>query len=300
MHTPKLLRLSAFVIVLSLVIGHPFAANAQLTRPTPMGVDGGNEAFNSLPSGGCVDEHGTLGALVTDGTSLYVLSAAHVLALGTGGYFASGSGQPIVQPSLTGLGQLGLINCPPLAPQSALTAAQVATLSTVVPITFNTSAKNSYDVALAAILPGAASSSISGITAFSGTLLSPVNKGLKVQKAGAATGLTYGKVKKILKVAKYEICANTPTSVSLNSKGKVTSEVCGNTKLMFASHIVVTPVKPSTAFSAQGDSGALVLSTGTCPQPVGMVVAIDPGANETFVAPLPNVLQSLQIGGWLG
>jgi len=105
---------------------------------------------------------------------------------------------------------------------------------------------------------------------------------------GPATQLTKGKVKKILKMVKYEICAHTPTSGS----------ACGEARIMFGTHIVVTPVQPSTVFDGFGDSGALVLTTGSCPQPVGMVVGGN--STSTFVAPLaatgsiPGVLQALQ------
>jgi hypothetical protein len=124
-------------------------------------------------------------------------------------------------------------------------------------------------------------------------VLSPVNKGLKVQKVGPATGLTKGKVKKILKVVKYKICAHTPTS----------TDACGEASIKFGVHIVVTPVN-SASFDGPGDSGAMVLSTGSCPQPVGMVV----GGNSavTFVAPLaatgsvPGVLQALQTAAGTG
>jgi hypothetical protein len=260
-----------------------------------MGVSGSNESFTQNGTH-CTEEKGTLGALVSDGTSLYVLGPAHVLALGTSGYLSSGSGEPIVQPSLSILGTspLNLISCPPTASQ--LAPAQVATLSTVVPIVFNGSAQNTYDAALAKLSPpGSATSSINGISAFSGTLVSPVNKGLMVQKVGPTTGLTEGKVTKILKVAKYKICARTPTS----------NNACGEATIKFGVHIVVTPVH-SASFDAYGDSGAMVLSTGSCPQPVGMVVGGDPSLSKTFVAPfaatgsVPGVLQALQTAAGSG
>jgi hypothetical protein len=217
-----------------------------------------------------------------------------VLALGTSGYLASGSGEPIVQPSLSTLAnQLNLASCPPTASQIA--AAQVATLSTVVPFTFSASAQNTYDAALAKILPGSATSSINGISAFSGTVLSPVNKGLKVQKVGPQTGKTSGKVKKILKVAKYKICAHMYTS----------TEACGEALVMFGVHIVVTPVG-SSSFVGPGDSGSLVLSTGSCPEPVGMDVGGNSNSTVTYVAPLaaagsvPGVLQALQTAAGSG
>jgi hypothetical protein len=190
-----MLRIKVLVIAVLVIVGLPFVANAQLTRPTTMGVSGSNESFTENARGICTVEKGTLGALVTDGASLYILGAAHVLALGTSGYFGSASGEPIVQPSLEALGKapLNLITCPPTASQLAV--AEVAKLSAVVPITFNTSAHNTYDAALAKILPGSATSSINGISAFSGTVLSPVSKGLKVQKVGPKTGMTKGKVR---------------------------------------------------------------------------------------------------------
>jgi hypothetical protein len=64
---PKILGLAVLVIT----FGLPLVANAAgLIRPTTMGVEGGNDIFNTKGNGVCFDQKGTLGALVTDGTSL--------------------------------------------------------------------------------------------------------------------------------------------------------------------------------------------------------------------------------------
>lgn len=72
----------------------------QFQRPIPLGVNGSNSTPAFLANGGCTIEFGTLGALLVDQNNIqYILSAAHVLALGTNGYFTTGTPEPITQPN---------------------------------------------------------------------------------------------------------------------------------------------------------------------------------------------------------
>ncbi len=134
-----------------------------------------------------------------------------MLALSPTGYFASGSNEPIVQPSLADAG----IGCPPAA--SGITALTVANLTTVTPISFSKGAVSAGDAILAKVLPGMVMSSQYGIQTFSGTLAGNstglVNKGVGLQKFGASTGLKKGKVAaKVLETVKYKLCSHLQTT----------------------------------------------------------------------------------------
>jgi hypothetical protein len=253
-----------------------------LARPIPLGTLGSNAAFNTTPPKSkfpCVNEQGTLGALIADqNNNQYILGAAHVLALSSTGYFASGSNEPIVQPSLADAG----IGCPPAA--TGITALTVANLTTVTPISFSKGSVSAGDAALAKVLPGMVMSSQYGIQTFSGTLagnsMGLVNKGIGLQKFGASTGLKRGKVAaKVLETVKYKICSHLQTTDAAAS--------CNMQVAMFSNVILAT-----SSLGDLGDSGALVLTTDSCPQPVGLYI----GGNGTydFVAAMPGVFSALK------
>jgi hypothetical protein len=272
------------------------------SRPIPLGVDGQNGAVNfDQTTGTCLFIDGTLGSLVSDGTYQYILGAAHVLALGQNGYFASGSGEPVIQPNLqvVGVGTntpppqgYPLASCPPTA--ADITAYQVAALSTVIPINFSKGAVNTYDAALAKVLPGQVGSSIPGLkpSTFSGTPISSLKRGTKVQKVGAWSGVTSGRYEEIMKTVHYSICSHTYTK-GTDAHGAVLGS-CNPVEVKFGPHIVVTP----GSLASPGDSGALVFTQGSCPQPIG--VAVGKKSSVVYVAPLasvgsvPGVLQDLQ------
>ncbi|MFZ0660215.1 MAG: hypothetical protein WBE78_13380 [Candidatus Binataceae bacterium] len=211
------------------------------------------------------------------------------------GYLSTGSSEPIIQPNF---GIVAFTNplpsayptptCPPTAAQ--ITAYQVASLSTVIPINFSSGVLNTYDAALAKVLPGQVSSSIEGFGVFSGTPISSLKRKTKVQKVGAWTGLTHGQYKEILKTVHYSICSHTYTKSTVVD-GKIVGDKasCGYTEVKFGPHVVVTPA----GFDHPGDSGALVFTEGLCPQPIG----IDVGgtSNVTYVAPIGAVLNYLQM-----
>jgi len=224
---------------------------------------------------------------VTNGTTQYILGAAHVLALGPTGLLTSSSpAQPVIQPSYDH-SEPPLPSCPP--PPSYVTTLQVASLGTVVPIDFTNPAQNTYDAALAPIIPGKVKSEIYTLPPFSGAPMSPVNVGLKVQKMGAASGFKTGRVTRINRPVEYKMCTRIPTKV--RSDFSVVASSCEPMTTRFANHIIVKP----SDFAKKGDSGALVLSRGPCPQPVGMVVGKD--SERVYVAPISGVLQSLELAG---
>jgi len=294
-------KVSLILTVIVAITGAPSAYGAgnqqYYPRPIPLGVIGGNGVVGfDQTNRACQVQGGTLGGLVTDGTSQYIISAAHVLALGLSGYLASGSSEPVIQPILslasTAPNPYHPPSCPPVG--TDVTQFQVAALSTVIPINFSNGATNSYDAALAKILPGQVSSSIQGFRAFSGTPIESLKKRTKVQKVGAATGLTLGKYLKILKTVHYKICSHMYTQSKRVGNGfNIVPASCGPVEVHFGPHIAITP-----AIDQEGDSGALVFTEGNCPQPIG----VDVGGNSyaTYVAPLgpmsslPGVLKALQ------
>jgi len=287
--------IQARFIVLLLVIGvgcamAPQTAAAQ-TRPTPMGVPGGNSAIAwNTAHNACWNNDATLGALVADqnGTQ-YILGSAHVLAMGPSGYFGNGSGQPIIQPQLfPEPGSPGLTDSCNFS-SSLISGAQVATLSTVIPQKFN-GAINPTDAAIAQVLPGLVSPSIVGIPRFTGTLLTVVKKGLLVQKTGAASGNNTGKViSKMLMTEGIKGCQRIKTAKA------ETAASCGYAVRKVANCF---EVKAATGyFSEAGDSGALVLTSGPCPQPVGILIAGTAGTAVTIVGAIGPTLQALMSAG---
>jgi hypothetical protein len=258
------------------------SADAQLTRPTPMGVDGSNSvlAFATTGPAGCSNINGTLGAIVSDqsGTQ-YILSAAHVLALGKTGILATGSLQPVTQPALLH----AVTECNQVTP-ALIASIQVARLSTVVPLNF-TGSFSQADAAIAQVLPGTVSSSIVGIPTFSGVQLTVVKAGLQLQKSGAKTGNTIGHVKKINIPVHYPTCRHQPTGKAL------TAATCGLHEIKIANVIEVKP----TNFGINGDSGSLVLTVGSCPQPVGLLIAKN--SNVAFVEPIGPTMSALMSAG---
>ena len=147
----ELLGALALLTVLLSIRGSAAGQTQFIPRPTPMGVAGGNSGFNTesvYPE--CLAYGGTLGALLQDAAGTqYILSDAHVLALGPTGYYASGSNVPIVQP-FQGDAYPTFLSCPPTPIQIA--AITVGTLSTVLPLNLN--GVSSQDAALARAFTG--------------------------------------------------------------------------------------------------------------------------------------------------
>ena len=141
-------------------------ANHQ-TRNTHFGVSGGN--INDISRAFCCS--GTLGSLVTDGTTQYILSNNHVLARSD----KAVPGEEITQPGRIDNG----CRVPPT----------VAQFTTAPPLGSN------VDAAIAEMIPGAMDSTgfIEDIGTISSAVLSP-SIGLAVAKSGRTTGFTTGTI----------------------------------------------------------------------------------------------------------
>ncbi|MBI3799016.1 MAG: YncE family protein [Deltaproteobacteria bacterium] len=225
-------------------------------RPICLGAAGGNVTDKITVNGkiGCV--LGTLGSLVTDENSFFILSNNHVLAKNN----EAKIGSDIAQPN----------TCQ--KPGNNIVADLVAFKS----INFNFSAPNTVDAAIAEIRTGAvdANGSILGIGPPNTIPMLPADAlGREVKKYGAATGVTHGIV------------------TAINQNFDVTSKNTGKTA-KFTNQIRITGL--GGPFSADGDSGALVVEdVPSCPRPVGLLYGGD--ETSTFINPIIDVLGSLGV-----
>ena len=198
-------------------------------RNTHFGVSGGN--VNDVSKAFCCS--GTLGALVTNGGTQYVLSNNHVL--GRSG--AAVVGDDVSQP--------GLID------NGCRIATVVADFSGAAPL-----GPSNVDAAVAQLRSGQMDSSgfIEDIGVPSSTIVSP-SVGLSVAKSGRTTGFTTGTISSI----------NTSVSVQYQ-------QGCNQGKkftVSFTNQIVIGP----GSFSAGGDSGSLITTNNASHNPVGLLFA---------------------------
>jgi hypothetical protein len=249
------------MVVLVALVGPSMLADSKPPAPAILnqgvdnnyGASGGN--VNDISRRFCCS--GTLGSLVTDGKTDYILSNNHILADSDQGH----AGDAISQPGLVDVGCV------------ASNARIVATLTAWPALGSN------VDAGLAQLTPGSlmnTTGSIEGIGQ-SGTSIPPSSVvrlpsvGLSVQKSGRTTGVTTGTVQSI----------NTSVSVKYTT-------TCGGHKgfvISYTNQVVVTP----GSFSAGGDSGSLIVTNSTaCPQPVALLFA---GSNTTTIGnPIGEVL----------
>jgi len=206
--------------------------------------------IDSIDPGDCCS--GTLGSLVESGSNQFILSNSHILA-------ARDKSQVVVQPGLADLG------C------SQDSSDQVA--DGVKFIRISKTRTNIVDAAIAQVIEGDVDSSgsilnIGNIAA--GGAVAPRLK-LRVQKMGRTTCLTEGRV--------------TAVEVSVKVKYPNLCKIVFTGTAIFRHQI---QIKPGT-FSAAGDSGSLVVTTGSCPGAVGLLFA--GGAHSTFANPMTAVLR---------
>src|SRR5262245_27194428 len=227
----RLLFIVAFTLLLSSprIISKGSAdsgANHQ-GRNTHFGVSGGN--VNDITRRFCCS--GTLGALVTDGTTSYVLSNNHVLGLSG----KASAGDDISQPGLIDNG------CRVSTVVADFTAAPQLGSSNV-------------DAAIAQLRPGAmaADGTIQDIGIPSSVVMAP-SVGLGVAKSGRTTGFTTGTI------------ASTNTSVRVQYQAS-----CGQGKKFVVSYTNQVVINSST-FSAGGDSGSLIVTNDSNHQPVALL-----------------------------
>lgn len=181
---------------------------SRFDRPVPVGVSTGH--LNSTA--------GTIGALVTDGRDTYALSNWHV-------FVPAGEariGDPLLQPGPYDGG--------------ANPADVIATLAAFEPVVLSPFASNRIDAAIAK------TEQVSPLTPSDGygsarSRTMRARPGLKVQKYGRTTGLTFGEVESI----------NTSINVTYGSAGSQVAR--------FTGQVIIC-----CSFSAGGDSGSLIVA----------------------------------------
>jgi hypothetical protein len=241
--------------------------------PTPLGVSGGSA--NDSAGNSCCG--GTLGSLVSRGGNQYILSNSHVLARTDLGAV----GDTIVQP--------GLLD----ASCSASATNAVATLSQYVNLESASAGSAPVDAALALVSPGKVDPSgtilqLGATTTSTGQPTDgPPHAGsgiapalyepdgvtpLKVAKSGRATGLTCSSIS------------------AINVTASVTYQKGCDGGLQFQQTYTDLIVIEGGDFSAQGDSGALIVTEDTA-DPIGLLFASSDTA--TLASPVSDVLAAL-------
>ncbi len=236
-------------------------------EPIPLGVSGGNGTDTSNSGGLTYCCSGTLGALVSRGGNLYVLSNNHILARSD----QATLGDPILQPGLADN------NCSMAGERTVASLSQFFNLETGV--------APHVDAALAEIMQNAVEP-MGTIVQLGGTAnggqptdgtpnpgpgVAP-SLGLNVSKSGSATGLTCSSI----------IAIDVSASVDYQ-KACVSTTTFTTT---FTNQIDVG----GTSFSANGDSGSLIVTQDTA-DPVGLLYA---GSDaDTIANPVSDVLAQL-------
>jgi len=155
----------------------PVLHTAKQTPPIQLGTSGGWRY--DLANGYCCA--GTLGSLITDGTTQYMMSNTHVLAMDIvlgGNNRVAQIGDPVIQPGLIDVG------CVATNAQDVGTLARLASLPA-----------SNVDVGIAAIIPGMVRTDGAILeigTLSKNTVVAYVNQ--PVKKSGRTTGLTYSYV----------------------------------------------------------------------------------------------------------
>jgi hypothetical protein len=242
----------------------------QQLAPTPLGVSGGNAKATSTSGGVTTCCSGTLGALVSRGGNIYILSNNHVIANSdTGTTGAVNVGDPITQP--------GLVDNNCAVPPTVGTLSQFFSLE-------NGPAPK-IDAALALINPSAVDST-GAILQLGGTNIGnqpadgppasgpgvAPSVGMLVAKSGRSTGLTCSSI----------IATNITASVQYQ-KG------CGTGSTFNVSFTNQVDIQ-NAGFTAEGDSGSLIVTQNSA-DPVALFFA--GSATEALANPIPDVLSGL-------
>jgi hypothetical protein len=252
-------------VVSSVVVTVTSPNQAAQTAPAILGVSGGT-ALDTSGSNCC---GGTLGALVSRGGKQYILSTNHVLARSD----QASIGEAIIQPGLLDT------SCS----TSGTTA--VATLSQFASLENPASGKPVVDAALAQVVTGKVDSqgtilelgdSTTNGQPMDGAPLAgsggAPTKGLAVAKSGRSTGLTCSTISVVNVTTKidYQKGCNSDATFSVT----------------FSNLVAIS----SSSFSAEGDSGSLIVDQSTS-APVALLVA---GSDtDTIAAPVSDVLAAL-------
>lgn len=238
---------------LTALAGKGFSNTAVLTPPVPIGVSTGN-------SGEC--SSGTIGARVTNGSTVFALSNNHVYAREN----AASLGSQVLQPGLYDTQCVNRGNN------------VLGTLTAFVPIEFNnfTCPANTADCNL--VDAAIATSSVTQLDnrtpprgyGIPNSLTVGPALGQSVQKYGRTTSLTKGTITGI----------NAAVNVSYGT-GK---------SAIFIDQIVISSGKP---FSKAGDSGSLIVTNDAAANPVGLLFA--GGGGTTIANPIDSVLGSFNV-----
>lgn len=247
--------LAALLMMLPLVQADSGAQHQVLqTPPIALGTSGGN--VNDISRAFCCS--GTLGALVSSGSTDYILSNNHVLADSDTGH----SGDPISQSGLID------VNC------DASQAQTVAYLSSWVSLTSGAN----VDAAIAQVRPNYVDTSgaILDIGVPSSTE-APVDSSaidLGVAKSGRTTGLT---------------CSNI---TSINTDVRVQYQQGCNSGKKFWVNYTDQIVVGGSGFSAGGDSGSLIVTSDST-EPIGLLFA--GSSTETIANRISDVTSALNV-----
>jgi hypothetical protein len=242
---PASMRLVAAATVLVLCAGSASAQEvcdqeALLSRPIPLGISGGS--IKSLVKVQREEEcfGGTLGALVEDARNQYILSNNHVLARLNAGKKGEGIVEPGLEDSVCQTNKRDI----------------VATLSRFVKVATGKKSLNQVDAAIALVSPNSVGAEILNIGSISSVLAAP-SLGLAVQKMGRSSCLTEGTI----------------TAVSVNAIINE-SELRPASKNLIANYTHQIMINNGFGtFASPGDSGSLVVTESSCPQPVGLLFA---------------------------
>ncbi len=224
---------------------------------------------------------GTLGALLTRGGVIYILSANHVLAKSDAGTAdpVGVTGDPISQP--------GLIdnNCTP-----GTTVAHLSEKAALKPATSPGPAPSNVDAAIARIVPGTVdtSGSILDLGAASSSAISPAPPSSTVAlpatvlassegvaKVGRSTGLTCSTLQSINTTVQVDYAQTCSGATSFTAS--------------FSNQLIIT----GGTFTQAGDSGALLVTSDTA-RPLGLIY----GGNSTTSSanPIQDVLNAFNNG----
>lgn len=241
------------------VVSGPILARCHITTddcdPAPLGVSIGHPDITA----------GTLGALVTDGTNVFILSNNHVLANSNDASIGDSSLQP------------GAVD------GGTDPADMIGTLDQFVPIDFGGGA-NSVDAAMtltsASLVQNETLPSLAGSYGTPTTTTVAAVVGMSVQKCGRTTGCTQGVVTEVM----------LDVSVCYETRGPFR---CVRSAL-FTDQIGIA----DGSFSAGGDSGSLIVDTAGAPDPVGLLFA--GSSTRTIANHVGDVLSALNVSMYDG
>lgn len=217
-------------------------------RPAPIGFSVGHPDITA----------GTLGARVSDGTNVFILSNNHVLANSNN----ASLGDPALQPGAFDGG--------------SVPGDLIGTLYDFEPIVFG-GAPNEMDAAIALVSANDVSGSPPAGAAYAapGTNPTSATVGMAVQKYGRTTGHTLGTVAEI----------NVTVSVCFQTRGPFMCALSAT----FVNQFTITPGD----FSAGGDSGSLIVRNTTQANPVGLLFA--GSSTRTIANPIGAVLSRFNV-----